>query len=321
MKKRLIACLLVLSLLLTTGCLFSEEAIVVGANATEFGILSLTSSDGSVGINLNENTVTVDLTTSGGGGGGDAFGNISCPFGTDPIANGNDTLNLTSDDGSVTITGDYATDTVDLSVPDPSGLFVSLDPATNYVVWRMSGVGTSPRTATISAVAGDTITLTANVAYKFYDALMEGYSYVKISNTSRGEYAWVKAVPAANQLQVVTAADIAAWVNGNTISTACDGAVSPYTEIDVSPSIGATDKGVAFVQIQVMDTGAANAFGGVYSSATGLGALGQCTQAAGLSIFIAGPVPLYTGNRLFPREIASGAATLLHLVFLKAYTT
>lgn len=59
------------------------------------------------------------------GGGGNSFETISTPLGTSPVAeNGTDTLNLTSSDGSILVTGNAATDTVDLKI-DQCKLIVS----------------------------------------------------------------------------------------------------------------------------------------------------------------------------------------------------
>lgn len=52
--------------------------------------------------------------SSGGGGSANSFETINAPAGTDPVADSStDTLNLTSSDSSVTITGDSTTDTID----------------------------------------------------------------------------------------------------------------------------------------------------------------------------------------------------------------
>lgn len=60
----------------------------------------------------------------------DSFKTINTPLGTDPVATTpNDTLNLTSSDGTVVITGDSATDTVNFSV----GSFVNSQ-LSNYLL-------------------------------------------------------------------------------------------------------------------------------------------------------------------------------------------
>jgi len=204
--------------------------------------------------------------------------------------------------------------------PSSGGGFHALDPTQTYRIWRMINVGSTPRTATVSSISGDVITLTANVAFKFYDTLMNGCSYVKIANTTRGEYAWIKDVPAANQLQVTDAADIASWVSGNVVSTAYDGGTSNRCEIDVSPCIGATDKGVLFATVELRDSGGAGYFTAAYASGTSLNYTAQFTQVASKTIDNAGVVSLSPGNRLFIRDYASGAATLTSFILATAYT-
>jgi hypothetical protein len=89
--------------------------------------------------------------------------------------------------------------------------------------------GQNPRSATIDDVAGDVITLTAAVADQFFAQVMAGVSYIRVWNTSKDpdQSAWVKAAPAANQLQVVSAADIAGWVNGETVQVGDPETVTP----------------------------------------------------------------------------------------------
>lgn len=60
--------------------------------------------------------IYVERKTTGGGGGGSAFTTIQPDAGTAPVATtAADTLTLTSSDGSVTITGDSSTDTIDFA--------------------------------------------------------------------------------------------------------------------------------------------------------------------------------------------------------------
>lgn len=117
-------------------------------------------------------------------------------------------------------------------------------------------IGDNPRTATVSSVSGDVITLTGNHAYRFWDVLMDGNCYLKIANTSKSptEYAWVKARPAANQLQVTDEDDISGWVNTDTISTQTDDAYTTDHQVDLSPTIPAGATGV-FLASQARDSG------------------------------------------------------------------
>lgn len=69
-------------------------------------VLTLTSSDGSIAIVGNAVTDTIDLTVVGGGGGSNAFGTITLPSGTSPVATiPSDTVTYQSTDNFLNITG------------------------------------------------------------------------------------------------------------------------------------------------------------------------------------------------------------------------
>jgi hypothetical protein len=73
------------------------------------------------------------MVGSVGSGGGNSFETINCPAGTDPVADSaTDTLNLTSSDSSVTITGDSSTDTVDFVVAGKQPLDATLTALAAY---------------------------------------------------------------------------------------------------------------------------------------------------------------------------------------------
>lgn len=97
----------------------------------------------------------------------------------------------------------------------------------------------NPRAATISSVASDVITLTTSDAGLFFSSLMAGVCYARIWNTSKtpNQSAWVKAVPGANQLQVVSAAAISSWVNTETIQIGdpTDQTPNRVVALDISP--------------------------------------------------------------------------------------
>lgn len=100
----------------------------------------------------------------------------------------------------------------------------------------------NPRTAVISSISTDTITITTTDAGLFFaNSMMSGVSYVRIWNTSKtpDESAWVKAQPANNQLQVVGAAAIAGWTNGETIQIGdpTDQTPNRFIALDVSPML------------------------------------------------------------------------------------
>lgn len=76
-----------------------------------------------------------------------------------------------------------------------------------------------PRQATLSAVVGSMLTLAANDADLFFDTAMRDVSYVRVWNISKAaaQPAWIRWNPAANQLQVTSAADVAGWMAGEII--------------------------------------------------------------------------------------------------------
>jgi len=175
-------------------------------------------------------------------------------------------------------------------------------------------VSSTPRTATINSVSGDTITLTDNHAYRFFDSLMEGNSHLKIANTSKNpsEYAWVKTKPAANQLQVTESGDISGWANGETISTAEDGATSNRVEVDLSPLLPEDATGI-FCSLSVRDSGTiANNAGRCSISPDGSTGTFQHCQAQVTDILndVYPFVPVDSNLHVVYRDNASGTDTL-----------
>jgi len=208
------------------------------------------------------------------------------------------------------------------------GAFYALADVT--CIWREWGhrVSSTPRTATVSSVSGDVITLTANEAYRFgeWGASPEYMNaanvYIMIRNTTRGEYAWVKASPASNQLQVTAAADIAAWVNGNAISTyALTGSPAyRYTELDISGLIpdGAT---MVFLKAQADDTGTIAWATGLQLSKRGLAGTTCEMGCQAPSILNSGypVIPIQSNRHIVVRDRATGVDTLQLAVFVAAY--
>lgn len=101
--------------------------------------------------------------------------------------------------------------------------------------------GQHPRTATISSITSDVITLTAAVADTIFSTGMENVVYARIWNTSKTPYqpAWVKAQPSTSSLKVIDAAAISTWANGEIIQIGDDGSpgapVLRVLTLDVSP--------------------------------------------------------------------------------------
>lgn len=180
----------------------------------------------------------------------------------------------------------------------------------------------NPRTATISAISTDTITLTAATASLFFHAFMAGVAYVRIWNTSKSpiQQAWVKAAPSSTTLQVLDAAAISTWTNGETIQIGDPTSVTPnrVIAIDISPMMQ-TVLGRVFRQSGVLvkslvegisvqatldttEIGASGSFTG-WRSETGGGRLsGQHTQMTSVQS------PISNSNLVFLRETVTGTA-------------
>lgn len=213
--------------------------------------------------------------------------------------------------------------------------FYALDDS--VCIWKAwtNRVSSTPRTATIQGIAGNTITLTANVAYHFGEwgvaadpsKMNANWVQVKIADITKApvEYAWVNATPAANQLRVTNAANIVGWNNGDIINTF--GGTDPppclHVELNLSPLIpaGAT---MVFLKVQADDNG-------VMAWATGLqvskeGASGTwsnvfCQVGGANSLMICGyPQCLITTDRhMMVRDRATGVNTLRHQINVIGY--
>ncbi len=206
-------------------------------------------------------------------------------------------------------------------------LFVPLaTPSSIYRHWS-SPVSSTPRTATVSGVLGDVITLTANEAYRFWSRPSEpdnpaGNVYLKIANTSKSpvQYAWVKSSPEHNQLQVTDSCDISGWSNGNTISTAEDGVTSKDQELDLSPLIPEGAKGI-MVKLQVQDSGTLSTLKGTALSAQGVsGTLVWCFMQATDVMNVAYPSsPIQSNRHVFVRDKATGTDSLKIFIVVLGY--
>ena len=111
-------------------------------------------------------------------------------------------------------------------------------------IWRLDPTRDPlPRAATIAGVASDTITLTTSVAAEFFSPQMTGVVCLQIENTSKSprEKAWIKARPAANQLQFTDPVDISGWLSGEALQLGQSVGVfsDQYAILDVSPMMTA----------------------------------------------------------------------------------
>jgi hypothetical protein len=177
----------------------------------------------------------------------------------------------------------------------------------------------NPRNATIASLSDDIITLTQDIAETiFSNAKMAGVSFLRIWNVSKSpnESAWVKAQPAADQVQVRVATDIAGWSAGDTIQ-----AGDPTTEqpgrviaLDISPMMQAV-LGTVFRQTGVMAK--ASVVGGAATDKVDLTSDGSSGSFVTVAQYFAGatangsgvtivpctePSPISNSNLVFVRE-------------------
>ncbi|MCV0396067.1 MAG: DUF2793 domain-containing protein [Rhizobiaceae bacterium] len=113
-------------------------------------------------------------------------------------------------------------------------------------IWRIDAAhAQNPRVATVSSVAGDTITLTAADAGQFgrWTGFMAGVSLLRVWNVSKApaQSAWVRASATGSTLQVTDASDIAGWSNGETVQIGDPTAATPgrVIALDISPMMTA----------------------------------------------------------------------------------
>jgi hypothetical protein len=111
-------------------------------------------------------------------------------------------------------------------------------------VWRSDTARSdNPRTATISSISGDIITLTTSDAEKFgrFSGMMANCAYVRIWNTSKSpeEPAWLMAAPSSTTIKVVDSAAIAGWTNGETLRLGDPAGIAPTASfaLDISPML------------------------------------------------------------------------------------
>jgi len=200
--------------------------------------------------------------------------------------------------------------------------------ATVTCIWRAWGdkVSDTPRTATVQGIASDVITLTGNHAYRFGEWGSVGeYMHkdsvlVKIQNTTKSQFAWLEATPAANQLRVTDAADISAWQNGDVVSTSKSGAASTAVELDISPLIpaGAT---MVFLKTQCLDTGTIGYATGLQASKAGVSGTWCNTFCQVTNLLICGypSIPVQSNRHINVRDRATGTDTLQHSINVVAY--
>jgi hypothetical protein len=191
-------------------------------------------------------------------------------------------------------------------------------------LWRVDAEhAQNPRTAIVSSVADDTITLTDAVAETFahFSGFMAGVSYARIWNTTKSptESAWVRAVPTTSTLQVLNAADISGWSGGDTVQIGDPTDVTPgrVVALDISPMLQNLF-GTVFPQAGIVVKGtltSSTATDTVAISPSGIGGsfvgVGSPGVASGVTIIpCTEPSPISNSNLVLVREALAGTATL-----------
>jgi len=195
-------------------------------------------------------------------------------------------------------------------------LYVAI--AAPTAIWKSAAVSSTPRTATVSSVAGDVITLTGNFAYRFGvwgaspDNMNAANVLLHIKNTTRNEWAWMEGRPAVNQLRVTDAADIAAWVLTDTVSTMVQ------MELDISPLIPAGATAV-YVKDKVKDTGGPISGCYLYKNVGSTVAQNVWTQVATVNIAAFMIALIDASRHIVVKEVASGVNTLTSVVNVLGY--
>jgi len=196
-----------------------------------------------------------------------------------------------------------------------------------YRTWE-GAVSSTARTATVSSITGDLITLTANESYRFGawggDGMNPDNVLLKIADKTKApvQYAWGKGRPAANQLQVTNASDISSWAANDVITTAYDGASSTYLELDISPLIPDGGKGI-FVKLQVRDAATiTDILNG--SALTKEGVSGTLVwvfcQVSGITTAAYPFTPIQANRHVLLRDQTPGTDTLKTFIVVTAYT-
>lgn len=145
MKKKFIVLIAIISMLVTAcgqfGDPMPEDMYTRGVYPGYDSIYSVGGNGTEYAEGWFDNLYVGGVLVGTGGGGGNvtvAFNTMNAPAGTDPEADSaTDTLNFTSSDGTVTITGNAGTDTLDFVAPGAAGTnafgTIDVDAGTNPV--------------------------------------------------------------------------------------------------------------------------------------------------------------------------------------------
>jgi len=195
-------------------------------------------------------------------------------------------------------------------------------------IWRSWNfyVSDTPRTAAIYSISGDCISLQGSDAYRFGEwgtapeKMHQDSVLLKIQNTTKSQFAWIRDNILPNLLYVTDAADIATWENDDIVSTSYTGPSNYVTELDLSPLIpdGAT---MIFLKTQCLDIGTIVYATGLQASAEGVAGTWCNTFCQVPNLLICGypSIPVQSNRHITVRDRATGTNTLRQSTSVIAY--
>jgi hypothetical protein len=200
-------------------------------------------------------------------------------------------------------------------------------PTTVRDIWRSDmDAPATPRTYTIAAVSGTTVTIATNEVEQFFNFQMQNVSMVRIWNISKApaQAAWVDFNLGLNQFRVLNAAHVAGWIAGETLRLGDPNPtgtnVLNMVAIDISRHLQAAH-GSVFRQRGLKISIAPQGIGGrVAMDCSGSGAGGTAfgvssnsdgsRQSAFVDVFTTELSPVSNSNLLFVREGLVGGTAL-----------
>jgi hypothetical protein len=200
-------------------------------------------------------------------------------------------------------------------------------PAPAKDIWRSDvDAPATPRTYTIAAVAGTTVTMTTNDVEQFFNAGMQNATMVRIWNMNKtpAQAAWVNWNLAANQFRVSNAAHVSGWLAGETLRIGDPNPTGTnalnMVALDISNYL-LNHLGVVFRQRGLKLSFAAQGIGGlVRMTCSGSGAVNTAFSAASnsdgqrsfsfIDVFTGELSPISNSNLLFVSESLNGATAL-----------
>jgi hypothetical protein len=220
-------------------------------------------------------------------------------------------------------------------VHDQTGLPVAqYIPSPVREIWRVdaSRPGT-PRTYTLAAANGTTLTLGAAQVAEIFTVGMQGNTAVRVWNTSKSppQSAWVDWDLSATELRVTDAAHIAGWSGGETLQLGDPNPtgdnVLGMVALDISSYLW-SQLGVVFPQKGVMlglyvassdgPSGIQVSADGAFGSAIGGNALSDGTRnQMAMPVPVSVPSPISDSNLVFLREQLYGGASDFAIAFAR----